>query len=167
MSKRASAWVMDISEYQTVSLGTYLIRELIGVHEKNQYPLYFVPMAPGYCPYLMHWRGLLIPVMNFGMLFQEAMGESAEEKATAAFSIVVVVIPPDEADAEGELQYGAIKILGTPQSVDISNENQCNYPDQIWTNFACSCFEWGEKAVPVIDPQKIFSKPTLANCSDS
>jgi len=144
----ASAWLLTLADGVRVALGSHWIREVIGVHERASYTTFPVPLMPDHCHQLMHWRNLLIPVVQLESLV------GITPPASAAYHIVVA-IPPLEGDTH--LHYGVILCSAIPTQITLEDNQLVDYPQPVWASYAASCFAHQGDAIPILDTAKIFN----------
>ncbi len=144
----ATAWLLTLNDGVRVALGSHWIREVIGEHERASYSTFTVPLMPNYCHQLMHWRNLLIPVLQLEGL----VGKTPP--ALARYHVVVAISP---LEGDKNLHYGVIVCSALPMQVTLQDNELVDYPQPVWADYACSCFIYQEDAVPILDTTKIFN----------
>lgn len=142
-----SAWLLTLADGVRVALGSHWMREVIGEHERDLYPVFSVPLMPDHCHQLMHWRNLLIPVLQLETLVGSTVPPLTPYHVVVAFS---------PSDSEEYLAYGVIRCCALPVQITVSDTLAVDYPHPSWVNYAASCFAYEGQAIPILDTAKVF-----------
>lgn len=112
-----------------------------------------VPGAASYAYGLLNWQGNWLPLLDLNVLLHAVGGEQCA--ATPRFALIVAYQPAPHAP----LQYGAIGLVSMPQTIAVSDESQCALPEDgaRWPHFALSCFQYGDRAIPIVDTARVFA----------
>lgn len=113
-----------------------------------------VPGMVHFCRGLVAWQGRQLPLIDL----QAYLG-GADSPAAPPFSHVLIVayqVAPGVA-----IDYGAFCAPSLIRMVEVVDSDQCPLPgDQAcWTGIAISCFLHRGRAIPVLDPSRIFTRP--------
>jgi len=113
-----------------------------------------VPGMAHFCRGLVAWQGRQLPLIDL----QAYLG-GADAPAASPFSHVLIVayqVAPGIA-----IDYGAFCAPFLIRMVEVVDSDQCPLPgDQArWTGIALSCFLHQGRAVPVLEPSRIFTSP--------
>lgn len=148
MTDARPAWVMDVGDGLTVAAGTTHVAEYLLAADPS--PL---PRTPAHCAGLMLWRDRLIPVIDLARLLTGRRG--AQRRA--------VVLAYQQAPGR-PLEYGALYVAGAPVQTAVSDDMACALPDAqpALAQIARACFAFHERAVPIIDPGALFTRPLPA-----
>ena len=142
------AWLVTLANGSRVALGSHWMREVIGAHERELYPMFTVPLLPQHCHQLMYWQNLLIPVMQLEALV------AIDAPASTPYHVVVAVPP---LAGEDHLGYGVIGCCALPEQISVSDTQPIDYPSPAWAAYAASCFAYQDAAIPILDTGKIFN----------
>lgn len=113
-----------------------------------------VPGMAHFCRGLVAWQGRQLALIDL----QAYLG-GADAPAARPFSHVLIVayqVAPGVA-----IEYGAFCAPSLIRMVEVVDRDQCPLPggQARWTDIAISCFLHQGRAVPVLDPSRIFTRP--------
>lgn len=113
-----------------------------------------VPGMAHFCRGLVAWQGRQLPLIDL----QAYLG-GADAPAAFPFSHVLVVayqVAPGVA-----IDYGAFCAPFLIRMVEVVDSDQCPLPlgQACWDSVAISCFLHQGRAIPVLDPSCIFTRP--------
>ena len=110
-----------------------------------------VPGAPYYSAGMMRWQGHWLPVLDLCALL------SAYRKAGTPALRHALVVAYQTAPGQ-PIEHGAIAAASLPQTLQVSDEQQCELPSDsdLWGLIATSCFGHAGTAVPIVHTGKLF-----------
>lgn len=144
----ASAWLLLLSSGQHVAVGE---RQM--VHLVQSPRLFEVLDAPPYCRQVLLWQEELVPLFDLAAWLHGKPAQSAPD--------TVGIFAYETANL---ITYGALPLAVVPARRPVSDRQACRLPDQpvgAWQRIAFSCFRDGEKKVPILDLQRLFSDTLL------
>jgi chemotaxis signal transduction protein len=146
----STAWTLDFENGFRAAVGELEMVHLI------QFPtLIDIPHSPFYCRHVLIWQENIIPVMDLGAWLNGHYGK---------FQQPLVGIFAYQERADTRLHYGALLLAAIPRRLRVSDEQACDLPTQPtgWKALAFSCFSEGDKALPILNLQHIFSGALIA-----
>lgn len=147
---KAQAWIISITNTVSAAVGEF---ELVHVLPDNAV-LYKVPKTPDYCQQVFIWQNKIIPVMNLAARF------ALKQKPTANEHFVISIFAY-RAERTGILEYGALFLTDTPRRSEVSDEQACPLPTDLfaWKHYAKSCFQETrtQKAIPILRLEHLFA----------
>lgn len=110
-----------------------------------------VPLRPPHCSGVMIWRERWIPVLDMAQANPEPGGEGELTH--------VVVLAYQFAPGEA-LHHGALVVRAPPREALVTDAMACAPPDDLAAlqHLVCACFAHEEKAIPVVDVTRLFSR---------
>ena len=113
-----------------------------------------VPGMAYFCRGMLAWQGRQLPLIDL----QAYLG-GADAPAAPPFSHVLIVayqVAPGVA-----IDYGAFCAPSLIRMVEVVDGDQCPLPggQACWTGIAISCFLHRGRAIPVLEPSRIFTRP--------
>ncbi|MDZ4074149.1 MAG: chemotaxis protein CheW [Hylemonella sp.] len=113
-----------------------------------------VPGMAHFCRGLVAWQGRQLPLIDL----QAYLG-GVDAPAAPPFSHVLVVayqVAPGVA-----IEYGALCAPFLIRMVEVVDSDQSPLPDDqaCWTRIAISCFLHRGRAIPVLEPSRMFTSP--------
>lgn len=112
-----------------------------------------VPAAPADCDRLVSWRGELIPIVDLRRLTETS---DPEDSPTRNLALVVTYQPK-----AGELlQYACLWLSDYPRAITVNDNQNCDLPPERkrWLDISRCSFLVDDKAVPILDLPRIFSR---------
>jgi len=143
---RPNAWLLDFGQNLRAAVGTRVLLQII-----DNPQLHAVPCTPPYCHRVVSWQGRLLPVMDM------AARLGAEPQAARLLAVAGFREQPDE-----PTRFAALLLSAAPVAIAVADGQSCPLPEHPlgWSNFALSCFEHQESAVPILHLGHIFSRPS-------
>lgn len=113
-----------------------------------------VPGMARYCRGLVAWQGRQLPLIDL----QAYLG-GVDAKAAPPFNHVLIVAY--QAAPGVAIEYGALCAPFLIRMVEVVDSDQCPLPpgQACWEDLAISCFRHQGKAIPVLEPSRIFTSP--------
>lgn len=125
-----------------------------GVELVEQPRLVPVPGMPYFCRGLLAWQGRQLPLVDL----QDYLGGMNAPTSPSASHVLVVAyqVAPGAA-----IEYGAFCAPFLIRMVEVVDRDQCTLPagQACWARIAISCFLYQGRAVPVLEPSRIFTLP--------
>lgn len=156
MDDAVRGWIMDVGGGWSVATGAqHMIEYLLS---PEWVPL---PLTPRHCPGVLVWRERIIPVVDIGLLFG-ARAHHADRGMNAA-------VLAYQGDAGRRPDYGAVLLDRMPREVHVTDDMACALPAEPETvaRVACSCFRYGDRAVPILDLPCLFGTPPASPAMDA
>ncbi len=143
----ASAWLLILDAELRAAVGA---REMI--HLIQSPTLFSIPDTPDYCRQVLLWQEEIVPVMDLAAWLRGS-------RAVLAPALVGIFAYQT---ADG-IAYGALPLAAVPARRRVSDEQACVLPTQPpgWARIALSCFNDGDKKVPILDLRHLFSGALL------
>ena len=112
-----------------------------------------VPGAAYYGAGITKWQGRWLPVLDLHVLL------NAFRKEFIAPTRYLLVLAYQSAPRQ-PLRHGVLALPSLPLTVEIDDNAACALPtdSDLWPLIALSCFEHEGKAVPVVDPARLFER---------
>jgi chemotaxis signal transduction protein len=112
-----------------------------------------VPGAANHALGLLIWQEMRLPVLNLHALLHP--GTNTAAASAPRYALVVAY----QRAARAPLAYGAFALDQLPQTIAVSDDEQCELPDdsKMWAQLALSCFRHNGVAVPILDTARLFS----------
>ena len=147
---QALACVLPYAEDAYIALPIHAGVELV-----EQPRIVPVPGMPFFCDGLVSWQGRWLPLIDL----QAYLGKEGRAAPTQPCSHVLIVAY--QASPAQPIEYGAFNAPWLVRMVQVSNSQQCPLPTD-HSQFhlpAISCFQYQGRAVPVLDPSRMFTRP--------
>lgn len=135
------------------------VQAAVAYHEMSQIllspDLFPVPMAPSYCNHVLILRNRLLPVINMSRLLAPIArpDQVHEDEEDDIVGIAVYQTAPNT-----PLHSVAMHLIELPQSIVVTDEMACEPPSNpLWELFSIACFEYEDRAVPLLDLAVLFS----------
>jgi hypothetical protein len=112
-----------------------------------------VPGAVGHAYGLLVWQDSRVPLLDLNSLLHS----DADIDLTSAPRYALIVAY--QSVARGSVAYGAIGLVQLPQSITVSDNDQCELPtdSKLWSQLALSCFKYEGCEVPILDTLRLFT----------
>lgn len=112
-----------------------------------------VPGAARYAYGLLAWQGIRLPLIDLDALLHA--DTSAALPSAPRYALVVAY----QSVARGPVEYGAIGLVGLPQTIAVGDEAQCELPgdSDLWPLLALSCFQHSGQAIPILNTAILFA----------
>lgn len=140
-----SAWMVEFRGDHRAAVGNLEL-----VHVLPDAPaLYPVLKAPAHCRKVFLWEGHVVPVFDVSRWLGEAP-DAGEDTHIGVFRY---------RPAPGaRLQYGSLIIDGAPRQIQVNDSQACELPTggESWRAIAHACFDYGGRAVPVLNLSRLF-----------
>ncbi len=144
MLQHARAWLLTADV-------DYAIAERHMVEYVTSPHIIAVPLRPPHCVGVTIWRERWIPVLDLARIdpTSDTDGEFAH----------VVVLAYQFAPGEA-LHHGALVVRAPPREALVNDAMACPLPDDFAAlqHLVCACFSLEEKAIPVVDVMRLFSR---------
>jgi hypothetical protein len=140
--------LVDYADGRKIALSPHTTYGLI------EHPTYEeVPGAAHYGYGLMTWQSMRLPLLNLYALLHADCNA-----VRITFPRYALIVAYQRAVNE-PIEYGAIGLAALPQTIHIGDEAQCELPcdSSLWPLLALSCFQYEDKAVPILDTERIFA----------
>jgi len=144
----ASAWLLILNSGQHVAVGE---RQMVHLIQSPQ--VFEILDAPPHCRQVLLWQEELVPIFDLAAWLGGQSAASAPE--------TVGIFAYQAADV---ITYGALPLAVVPARRQVSDRHACVLPEQpagLWKRVAFSCFRDGDRKVPILDLQRIFSGALL------
>lgn len=147
----AIAWIIQLGESWHAAVGG---RQM--VHLVEDPVLEHIPYTPVQCQHVLLWEGELLPVIDLAAWLT---GQATER----GHGTIGVVRWQNRSDAVP--QYGALLFTGTPQKVEVADNQVCDLPEQPagWQSITLSCFRHDDRPIVILDLPRIFSDALLTH----
>lgn len=142
-----TAWKLDLGKDLKCAVG-----ELSLVHLLSETKLLFIPGTPEYCCHIFTWNNLIIPLIDLGQWISAS-------PAMKNYSYIAILAYQNNQDS---VQYIGIKLFDLPVKVEISDSQECSYPNKFknWELVSLSCFSDSKEIFPILNLKKINEKIT-------
>ena len=139
----SNAWLLTFNNKDSVAIGE---KELL--HIITEPELHYVPKAKKYCQNIISWQDQILPVTNIN-------GYVNNSEAKLSNIIGIVAYRPTDTD---EIKYSAIDLTGIPKKITVNDEQACQITDEIkqWKPYSVACFNYNDKATPIINLSAFF-----------
>ena len=110
-----------------------------------------VPLRPPHCAGVTIWRERWIPVLDLACVNPTP----GVDGAPAHVVVLAYQFAPGEV-----LHHGALVVRSPPREALVSDAMSCPLPDDlaVLQHWVCACFSLEEKAIPVVDVTRLFSR---------
>ena len=115
-------------------------------------PLFPIMKAPGHCREVFLWEGRVLALFDLALWLGEPSAPDDDDH---------VGVFRYRAAPGAPLGYGALRIHGAPRQVLVSDGQACQLPDEAAAlrPLVSACFDYGGRAVPVLDLARLFETP--------
>jgi len=142
----SDAWLLETNDSLSIAIGDHEMVEYVHA------PVCFsVPGSPEYCNSVLFWQNNLVPVMDFGVLF--------DQPVVADSNLISLVVYQEEPGSP--LQYVAIKVITAPEKIRVDDAQACELPDEniadLLKLLCLSCFSHEDQPVMILDINRLCS----------
>ena len=143
------AWRLELGSGCSVAVGG---RELLHLIERPR--LRPAPEQPPYARWRLHWRDMVVPVVDLPAL----LAGTAACGAPALIGVFAYRAADGLAHSAGGLSLEAL-----PARLRVGDEQACALPSRLanWAPLTLSCFEHAGEVLPVVDLVAMFSRLLL------
>jgi len=148
MEHSVSAWLLNISDEETVAISQF---EINHIEEYSEFIK--IPKSPPWCNQVMLWKNQILPVLDF----TKSRNSSLLNETTSDHSFMLAIVRIFNGNEQG-CRYGAIRILHPPVLEKISNDQgrQKNDINSSWKDISLAAFSAGDVIVPVLNLNALF-----------
>ncbi|HOB62075.1 MAG TPA: hypothetical protein PKI41_08115 [Candidatus Competibacteraceae bacterium] len=145
----SSAWILALDGQRSAAVGE---RELVHLIETPT--LLEVPCTPAYCRQALVWNDAVLPAMDLAAWLH---GQPVQRWRTLAGVFAYQTRP------RAMPQYGVLLLAGIPVRARVADEQACELPKKPgkWRKAAISCFQQGDRPIPILDLPRIFGSSLL------
>lgn len=142
----ATAWIMTLNGNIPTAVGAHEFAHVLPDAPARTR----VPGSPVFMNEAVNWDDEVVPV------FDAARFAGVEEEPGVAHYYGIVRY---RSSASMPPKFGAVKMRGLPQRVEVDDESACDLPEALagWRPFTVSCFHHEGRQVPVLDLAALFS----------
>lgn len=148
-SEVALACLLDYAPGASVALPVHSGVELI-----EQPRIVPVPGMPACCLGLLTWQGRQLPLIDL----RRYLDASCPIDVTYFSHVLVVAY---QTSRGMPIEYGALCAPFLIRMIEVADSQQCasEASESILNSLSISCFQYQGRAVPVIEPARLFSRP--------
>ena len=114
-------------------------------------PLFPIMKAPSHCREVFLWEGRVLALFDLSTWLGEPSTPGDDHVGVFRYRCA----------PGAPLGYGAMRIEGAPRQVLVNDSQACALPDeaQAWRPLVNACFDYGGRAVPVLNLARLFDTP--------
>ena len=143
----ATAWLLALAPELQAAVGE---KEMI--HMVQTPALFEIPDTPAHCRQVLRWEQQIVPVLDVAdWLLEQPAAPSPAMVGVFAYQIATGI------------GYGALPLQAVPARRRVRDDQACPLPERPagWSRIALSCFSDGDRKIPILDLNYLFSNALL------